>query len=251
MTYSILRTSLVLAFVFLLNAIVPDAKAVELSEIMQVNRARTLAAKGDYTSAISVIEDQIRKGEFDDSEELAALLTDVADYLIRAGRFAEGAETYVTLAETVAQTKGVNSPELSPIFENAANAFQRGDSLIHAIDYLNRTLEIDRRYLPCDSQALMQLLSRLADLNGEVGRGDEANRLRSLAEDENARCANKDFNSPVTKTIIDSRERKAPKDSFTQLSVYYATDRARTGSTRPDTFLRWAARKARVWAYSI
>ena len=236
MTVLSIRKLFVCIVVCLFNSGALPAAAVELGEIMQVNLARTSAARGDYASAISVLEDEISRESFNNDEELAALLADVAEYSVLDGRFIKGAETYVALAETVARFKGRISPDLSTIYESAAMAYWDAGNPDDALTYLERALQIDRRYLPCGSEILAQSLSDLSDLNEKLGRIDEAVRLRSLAKDEDLRCADKDYNSPVQNTIVGDRERKTAKNGFTQISVYYATDRARTGSTRPDTF---------------
>ncbi len=223
------------AICIVLTMMTMPARAISFDDILLFSRARTLAVQGNYAAAINIYENEIKNGSARPLEEFSALVRQVADLYVLAGRFDEAGEAYIILADAVARLEGRTSPSLSIIYEAAGSAFFEAQDRTNAIANYERALEIDRRYLRCDNSGLGQILSRLVELYQNNGQAELADRLRPLVDDVQKRCEHEDFR-PKTRQIVVDQPPQANKDSFTRLNVFYATDRARTGSPRPNTF---------------
>lgn len=224
------------ALCVILGLSTPPAVAVTFDDILLYSRARTLAVQGDYSAAITIYEDEIANNPNRPLDELSALIRDLAQLYILAGRHEEGGEAYLILSDAVARLEGRTSPTLSDVYASAGHAFDRSGQSAKAIDNYERALEIDRRYLPCDNPGLGEILTRLVRLYQDNDQLEIADELRPLAIDVDSRCNHEDYRPKTRQIVVEDQPPPATEDSFTKLDVYYATDRARTGSPKPNTF---------------
>ena len=210
--------------------------ATELEDILLVSHIRNLAQAGEHSQAIAVLEDEIRDGHKRTTEEKAALVREIAPLYLKSGRHREAGKAFAILADGVARIEGATAPALAKIHGQAATAFQQAGDLSRAIDHLRRQLTIDRRYQSCESTLLADHLKLLADLSARAGKKDEAERYRRLSIDPEVRCADPTFTTGLRGIVVEKDLGAVTPGSFTKVNLFYATDRARTGSSRVDDF---------------
>jgi esterase/lipase superfamily enzyme len=185
---------------------------------MQIEQA---VAEGDVAEALDLIGAAL--ADRSDARFTHDLLVRRAELLDKAGRTAEAAAAWLEVADLVeAGEGGVTSPLLIEPLEAAAAALESTGDRAGA------------------ARALTRLLAVLTAA-GLAERGDiVAARLETLAE--GAGDAVEAAAIEAIQTFREQTEERSrafavdPEQGFTSVKIYYATDRARTGSEEPNDF---------------
>jgi len=205
------------------------------ADILLMSRVRAEIARGASDSAIALLEAAV-KDPATGAEVRLAFLGELAPLYLSAGKFADAGEAFGYEAELTARLNGADHPSLTTIYEAAGDAYARAGDGARAVSFFTHALRIDTRYGDCASEATARLHARLArayDMLGETGKAD---RHRGLANDLALRCAEPGAGSGTRGITVTSEAASADSGGFTRVKVFYATDRARTGSDRPNDF---------------
>ena len=201
------------AAAFLLLA---DPTRAEVDPLIGVRVADALAS-GDPAAAASLLEAAL--GSAEDARTRKDLLAQLAAIESAAGRHAEAARRRMELATLIAETDGDMSPDLIAVFDAAADDFLSAGQDAEAVQALSSLLAV----------------ARAAGLGGAVG--PVLARLEAI--DGAARDA-ADAVIAAHQEAMQASERRAfdpgPNEGFSTVKIYYATDRARSGSELPNDF---------------
>ncbi|MDH3265268.1 MAG: alpha/beta hydrolase, partial [Paracoccaceae bacterium] len=167
-----------------------------------------------------------------DPEERIALLDALAEVQLEAGKFSDAGDTYWNQAALMARRDGADSPTLSPLYAVSGDAYLRGEAFLDAARAYRAALAIDRIFLACDSAALATLYESLSRALAGTGETTAANAARALAADAGARCAEE----ATGRGAVEAAATPAEDGDFARVEIFYGTDRAPTGSDRPENF---------------
>ncbi|MEX0852138.1 MAG: alpha/beta hydrolase [Bauldia sp.] len=188
----------------------------------------------DPAAAFGLLEDAVRDAETT-PEERVDLLAELARLRAAHGDFADAGEAYALEADLVVRLEGATAPRLAGLYAAAAEAYAGAGDVGRALDLAEDALRIDIAYYDCASDVVERDHARLADLLTRLGDPAKAAAERRLAEDSAARC--RDGGGPASRGIVVTNEfADANPDSFARVKVFYATDRAATGSSRPEDY---------------
>jgi esterase/lipase superfamily enzyme len=167
------------------------------------------------------------------------LLKRRADLLATTDRAKDAGDAYVKLAEAIAKKRGetaedkqpqVLSPELIPVWDKAGAAYEKAGDLPLAINAYANVLAIVQA-AGLDPKVAGDVFGRLDKLAENAPDGDPAE--QALDALEAFAAYRQDFADRAaggaTKALADDKKYKDVK-------IYYATDRARTGSDLPSDF---------------
>ncbi len=214
----------------------PPASAVTTADIIRFNEVRELVAAGNRTRAILVLEEMVAQSITGDPERTAALIEEVAELYIAENRHTEAGEALSILTDLLGRLRGPTSPELARVHDAAGSAHAAAGNLDAAISHYEDALAIDRRYQDCAADFFNGALARLAELHGERGHAQVSGRLAELSADTETRCADPAYEKRTRGVIAETAFEGATQKSYATVQVFYATDRARTGSLRPNDF---------------
>lgn len=179
-------------------------------------------ADGDIAKALEIVEEAL--AATDDPRFAHDLLARKAELLEQAGRTAEAAAAWLAVADRLAaQEGGATSPRIVDPLERAAGAFEATGDRAGA------------------ARALTRLLAALTAA-GLAEQGEQvAARLESAAEglDDAVAAAAMEAVQTFRETAAQTERSIFATDAeggFTSVKIYYATDRARTGSEEPNDF---------------
>lgn len=220
---------IVLAAAVWLAAPAPVGAEVDL---LLVDRVEARIAAGDDT-AFATLEQAIQAGEATPDEQID-LLAELARLRLAHGDYADAGEAFAYQADLIARREKALAPELAGIYAAAADAYARAGDAATALPLAGEALDLDSAYLDCASAVVAGDHARLADLHAALGDAGKAADERRLAGDAAARCAAAGDRSRGV--VVTSEFATASEDSFARVKVFYATDRARTGSDRPNDF---------------
>lgn len=188
---------------------------------------QTAVDAGDFDEAESLLMQALAENE--DPAVRRDLLETLGSVLNQAGRDADAAEAYATLANEIADESGPRDPERLPILDSAAAAYERAGDLESAVEALRQMLDIfvAEGGEPVDGaqpdgggpkERAQPILDRLRRIAGQSG--DD---LAAVIDDVIAQ-----FENDVSRASLG--------EGFTVLRIYYGTDRARSGSKYPSKF---------------
>lgn len=184
-------------------------------------RIEEAMAQGDVAAALSLIDAALAGTA--DMRFRRDLLARRAGLLETGGRTAEAAAAWLAVADHVAaQPGGATSPELIAPLEKAAGLFETVGDGAQAANALTRLLAVlSAAGLAGHGE---QVAARLEQLAAGAGAEIEAVALEAVqafreATGESGRAFGVD-----------------PQQGFTAVKIYYATDRARSGSEEPNDF---------------
>lgn len=191
----------------------------EVDPLIGIRIAEALAS-GDRDGAAAVIEAALPLAEV--ARTRMDLLAQLATIDSAAGRHAAAAERRMELAALIAEVDGDRSPDLIEVLDAAAEDFLLAGRNAEAVDALSSLLEVARAAgLGARVDRVLAILKRIDGTAG-VAAGV------AVAEHEAAMRA------------ADEQQRRAfdadPSEGFTSVRIYYATDRARSGSELPNDF---------------
>jgi esterase/lipase superfamily enzyme len=199
-----------------------------------VERATAEIAAGQPAAGFAMLEDAIRSPGVSPEEQID-LLAELARLRLANGDFADAAEALDFQADAVARLEGAAAPDLARIYAEASDAHLKAGKSAAALVPARRALEIDRGYYGCASTVVGLDHARIADVLAALERSTEAAVERELAGDPAKRCAAADT-ADSRGLIINTEFAATTPDSFARVKVYYATDRAPTGSERPNDY---------------
>jgi esterase/lipase superfamily enzyme len=195
-----------------------SAQAVDL--LLEVSLAEALAG-GDTDRALQLVDAALAAAG-DDYRLAEDLLARKAEILKTAGRHADAAAALEELEYSIVEREGETAPELMPVLERVADAYQAAGMPGDAVAALSRLLEIiDALDLDDRAAPVLARLEAMADSMPEVA--------------AQARAA-------IGAYQLSSEETRGgpfgadPETGFTTVKIYYATDRARTGDETPSNF---------------
>ena len=194
-----LRRSTVLLAAAVMFSVTAPARA-EVDPLIGIRVAEALE-NGDRDGAAALIEAALPSAE--DARDRTDLLAQLATIEGAAGRHAEAARRRMELAGLIAETDGDLSPDLIAVFDAAADDFLAAGKSAEAVEALASALEKIGGAASAAAQAAIA-----------------AHAEAMQASDEQQRGA---FDAEADK-------------GFTTVKIYYATDRARSGSELPNDF---------------
>lgn len=175
---------------------------------------------GDRDGAAALIEAALTSTE--DARVRKDLLARLAEIEADAGRHAEAARRRIELADLVAATDGDLSPDLVTIYDGAADEFLAAGESAAAVEALASALTVVRG-AGLDA-AVDPILAKLKAIEGPAADAAQAvivaHAQAVQASEEQQRGA------------LDAEA----DQGFTKVKIYYATDRARSGSDLPNDF---------------
>ncbi|MDP2619764.1 MAG: alpha/beta fold hydrolase [Hyphomicrobiales bacterium] len=232
-TFAAAFAAVALAILFLVLGCMSARAAA--ADILLMSRVRAEITRGATGNAIVLLEAAV-KDQGARAEVRLALLGELAPLYLSAGKFADAGEAFAYEAELTARLNGAADPRLFKIYESAGDAYARAGDARKAIHFFEEALRIDMLYGDCAGNATARLHERLARAYGALNETEKASRHRRLSEDAGLRCAEPGAASGTRGIVVTSEFAAADRDSFTRVKVFYATDRARTGSDRPNDF---------------
>ncbi len=182
-------------------------------------------AAGDDEKAITLIADAL-DGE-SDPRVVADLLERKAAIERDAGLHAHAAATERRLADTLAGSEGELSPERVPVLTRLSGDLAAAGEFAAAVETLEEALRIARAAgLTEGVEPLLGKLDELASRSGDPAVAQRAQEIAAahteavrVQEEETSRAFDVD-----------------PEKGFSTVRIYYATDRARSGSDLPNDF---------------
>ena len=209
------------------------APAVAADAFLMGN-VRAAQAAGDHDQAVELLEAAFDGVEAEDRVTREAVLSELGAALVLAGRNLDAAYVYAKLAILRKNRLGKYHPEVAGLFETAGRAFERAGEPTLAVSAYDRALAIDGLHYGADSNIVTALYRRLADLHRTLGNDAEHEKFSLLAAGEKPKVEEKAPSGRGVTAEADYGD--VDENTFAQVRIYYATDRARTGSDRPNEF---------------
>jgi len=198
-------------------------------DLMLDSRVAEATSKGDVAGAAAIIDAALAAET--DPAIVEDLLRRKAVLLSEAGRSKEAGEAYARLAEEIAKRLQDMAPELIPVWEQAGAEFEKAGEIGPAVSAYAKALAIvaSAGLDPAGAATIHDKLDKLAENapDGEIA--DEAIDALEAFADYRQDFADKAAGG-ATKDLSD------PDKGYKEVKIYYATDRARTGSDLPVEF---------------
>ncbi len=204
--------------------------------MLDVNVAAAVEA-GRVDEAIGLLD----KALADETDPLIVedLLKRRADLLAKAGRARDAGDAYARLADAIARRQGeatpdktpqVLSPALIPVWDKAGAAYEQAGDAALAIDAYASVLRIVAA-AGLDPKIAADVFGRLDSLAENAPDGEPAERAVDALE------AFADYRQDVADRAAGGATKALGDDKkYKDVKIYYATDRARTGSELPSDF---------------
>jgi len=202
-------------------------------DLLIMERVQQAIATGASTSAFTLLEEAIKNPDTAPKER-ADLLAELARLRIQHGDFTEAGEALALEAEVKGRIDGALAPELASVYAAAADAYAKAGDYKNALGLAEHALRIDTAYVDCASKVIVDDHARLASFLAALGETARAAAEQALANVAATRCS---AGGPNARGIVVTNEFGATTpDSFARVKVFYATDRAASGSDRPNEF---------------
>ncbi len=150
------------------------------------------------------------------------LLAIKAELLTNAGQHAEAAEILLVQAALNTRYPDIIQADQPSLHLDSADLFKLAGQRDRELEQLYATLDTLRDRAP-SREILTELLERIATIEDERGNSDIASQLRDRAANATPR-----MDKPL--------ENRSDDAGFSTVNIYYATDRARSGKSRPARF---------------
>lgn len=213
-----LRRAASIALVALACTAAPAA-AQSFDPLLEVRVAEALAAQ-QHDEALELVEAALAAS--DDARLTEDLLSRKAEILQAAGRHAEAGEALEELGAAIMTRAGETAPELIPVLEGIADAYEAAGRPGDAVAALSRLLDI-LDALDLDERGV----AAVARLQAIAEAAPEAAALALSAVESYQLALEDDRSGPFGAD---------PESGFTAVKIFYATDRARTGDPDPANF---------------
>ncbi len=201
-----------------------------------VDRARAEIAAGEAAAGFARVRAAIDDPATPDASR-ADLYGALAALHLARGEFADAAAALTEQARLIARLRGASAPELAGLYSRAAEAYSAAGNHEAALAAAQDAARIDVRYYDCASDVLAEDHARLADSLAALGRDGLAAAERRAAEGPpEARCSGKRAGADHMPVVVATDLGDADPNRFARVKVFFATDRARSGSHRPDDF---------------
>jgi len=187
----------------------------EVDPLIGIRVAEALE-NGDRDGAAALIKAALPSAE--DARVRKDLLAQLATIESAAGRHAEAARRRMELAGLIAETDGDLSPDLIAVFDAAADDYLEAGESAAAVEALASALAVARN--AGLGATVGPILAKLEKIGGAAQAVITAHAEAMQASAEQQRGA---FDAEADK-------------GFTTVKIYYATDRARSGSELPNDF---------------
>ena len=202
-------------------------------DFLLLPRVEQAFARGDNASAFALLEGAIKDPDTPPDAQVDLLAT-LASARLARGDFADAGEAYALEAELTGRLKGASAPELAGLYAAGADAYLHAGRPESALPLAEEAIRVDGIYTDCASPILARDHARLADILAALGRAADAADQRRLADDLDIRCGRA---GPSSRGVVVTNDfADATPDSFARVKVFYATDRAPSGSDRPNDF---------------
>ncbi len=222
-------------FVTLVGATVSGPARAEVDPLL-IDRARAEIADGHVSAGFAVIENAIRNRETA-PEARIDLLGAMARLWAEQNGFKNAGHAYARRAAVMRRQLGADAPELPAAYTAAADAFAKAGEWTLALTAAREAFEIDTLYYDCGSDIIARDHARLADALEGLGETAEAAEHRRLANaPAQIRCIGERSSEEMGPVVVTNDTAGADEKQFTRVKIFYATDRARSGSDRPDEF---------------
>ena len=183
-------------------------------------RVAEAVASGDNAAAVAIIEAALPSA--DESRVRMDLLAQLAAIEGAAGRHAEAARRRMELAGLISEVDGDLSPDLVAVYTAAADDLLAAGDGAGAVEALSSALAVARA--AGLGRAVEPILAKLQRIEGAAsGAAQAAIVAHREAMDAGAEQERRAFD-------VDASE------GFSTVKIYYATDRARSGSELPNDF---------------
>lgn len=161
-----------------------------------------------------------------DSPEVVKALVRLAQVQQQFGQL-EAAEDNVKRALSISERAlGEDHPDLVPLLELLASIYRDQGDLHSAAEYISRTLSIEWALYGEQSDIVLTTLGELRDIYEESGQTDKQIEIE-------ARIASATERSRDIGILDDGPRRYAEEDGYATVRVFYGTDRAPTGYSKP------------------
>lgn len=203
------------------------APAPALDLMLDVRVAEATRA-GDISGAVAIVDASL-SGETDPAI-VEDLLRRRALIYVEAGRAREAGEAWARLAAETAKRVEDMSPDLIPIWEKAGAEFEKSGEVALAVDAYAKALAIveSAGLDPAVAEHLYTRLDSLAEHAPDGPVADQA--IEALDAFADYR---QDFADRAAGGLRDTSD---PDKGYKEVKIYYATDRARSGSELPSEF---------------
>lgn len=221
-----MRSGLVAAACALLLAV--GATPAAALDIMLDARVAEATAKGDTAAALSIIDAALATET--DPAIVEDLLRRRAVVHSEAGQAKEAGEAWARLAAKLAERLKDKAPELIPVWEKAGAEFEKAGETGPAVDAYARALTIvaTAGLDPGVAAETYAKLDKLAENAPDGPVADQAiEALEAFAD------YRQDFADKAAGGLRDTSD---PDKGYKEVKIYYATDRARSGSELPGEF---------------
>ncbi len=213
-----------------------DAPARASVDPLVIERARSDIAAGDVAAGFALVNDAIGDARTTDRERID-LLGELARLHSARREHKDAADALTLQAELIARLDGARTPKLAALYMAAADAHLQAGDAAAALPLARDALAVDAAYYDCSTDVIARDHGRLADLLERLGKADEAAEERRLATAAPAlRCVGERSGVDTSPTVVTNDISGRDEDKFARVKLFYATDRARSGSDRPDDF---------------
>lgn len=218
------------AAVLLLVAATQCARA---ADPLLMSEVRLAQATGDHELAVDLLEKAYDETPESEGATREALLEALGEALSKAGRHLDAGYVFAKLAREKAGRLGKTSPELSTHYEAAGMEFEKAGELELALSAFKRVLKIDRPVYGDEATSIVLLFEKLAELSERAGDSAAQDLYAALAD---GREHPSDPQKASRTFFTQSDNAQANESALTSVKLYYATDRKRSGSLRPNDF---------------
>ena len=202
-------------------------------DFLLMERVQQELTRGAPAAAFAILEDAIKSPETTPVAQVD-LLAELARLRMLNGDFADAGEALALEADVKGRLDGALAPELAGLYAAAADAYAKAGDPRKALGFAEDALRVDIPYMDCAAEVIARDHARVADLLTALGDTAKAAAERLLANDSVARCSH---GGPNSRGIVVTNEFAATTpNSFARVKVFYATDRAPTGSDRPNDY---------------
>ena len=157
-----------------------------------------------------------------DPEVAFDLLVLKAEAQFNSGSPKEAAETHLVMAALVTRFPDAIDADLPSILQDTADLFLEAGDTAKALEQLYTAVQA-LRDRAARADVLGSLLNDIADLEEQSGKPDVANQLRAQA-------------SALAEPTTEPPSTRSNDPGFATVDVFFATDRAKTGRSRPARF---------------
>ncbi len=208
--------------------------AAVAADAFLMSKVRSAQLAGDHDQAVLLLEQAFDAADAEDHVTRDAVLLELGKALETGDRDLDAAYVFAKLAILRKKRLGKMHPEVAGLFETVGNAFERAGEKALAASAYERALTIDQMHYGPGSEIVRALSERLAVLHLDLGNQKKHETYARLAAGD---VADPEPKEPSGRGITaESEYGDVDEGTFARVRIFYATDRARSGSGRPNDF---------------